>query len=146
MSDGSPWRPLINVRDMGRAIIWGIERRATNGGNYLVINTGSNIWNYQVKELAQAIHGILPETQVSINKDAQPDKRSYKVSFDLFEKMAAGHVPVYDLHQSIKDLVVGLNSIGFGDQNYRQSRLIRLFVVNELLAGKIIDDNLALVK
>jgi nucleoside-diphosphate-sugar epimerase len=146
MSDGSPWRPLINVRDMGRAIIWGIERKATNGGNYLVINTGSNIWNYQVKELAQAIHGILPETQVSINKDAQPDKRSYKVSFDLFEKMAAGHVPVYDLHQSIKDLVVGLNSIGFGDQNYRQSRLIRLFVVNELLAGKIIDDNLALVK
>jgi nucleoside-diphosphate-sugar epimerase len=146
MSDGSPWRPLINVRDMGRAIIWGIERKASNGGNYLVINTGSNIWNYQVKELAQAIHGILPETKVSINKDAQPDKRSYKVSFNLFEKMAAGHVPVYDLHQSIKDLVVGLNSIGFGDQNYRQSRLIRLFVVNELLAGKIIDDNLALVK
>lgn len=146
MSDGSPWRPLINVRDMGRAIIWGIERKAANGGNYLVINTGSNIWNYQVKELAQAIHGILPETKVSINKDAQPDKRSYKVSFDLFEKMAAGHVPVYDLHQSIKDLVVGLNSIGFGDQNYRQSRLIRLFVVNELLAGKIIDENLALVK
>ena len=49
MSDGSPWRPLINVRDMGRAIIWGIERKASNGGNYLVINTGSNIWNYQVK-------------------------------------------------------------------------------------------------
>lgn len=146
MSDGSPWRPLINVRDMGRAIIWGIERKATNGGNYLVINTGSNIWNYQVKELAQAIHGILPETKVSINKDAQPDKRSYKVSFDKFEKMAAGHVPVYDLNQSIQDLVAGLNSIGFVDQNYRQSQLIRLFVVNELVTGKIIDDNLALVK
>jgi nucleoside-diphosphate-sugar epimerase len=146
MSDGSPWRPLINVRDMGRAIIWSIGRIASNGGNYLVINTGSNIWNYQVKELAQAIHGILPETKVSINKDAQPDKRSYKVSFDLFEKMAAGHVPVYDLNQSIRDLVTGLNNIGFADPNYRQSSLIRLFVVNELLAGKIIDDNLALIK
>jgi len=146
MSDGSPWRPLINVRDMGRALIWGIERKASNGGNYLVINTGSNAWNYQVKELAHAIHGILPETRVSINKDAQPDKRSYKVSFDKFEKMAAGYLPVYDLRQSIKDLVTGLNSIGFSDQNYRQSQLIRLFVVNELLEGKIIDQNLALVK
>jgi nucleoside-diphosphate-sugar epimerase len=146
MSDGSPWRPLINVRDMGRAIIWGIERKASNGGNNLVINTGSNVWNYQVKELAQAIHGILPETKVSINKDAQPDKRSYKVSFDKFEKMAPGHLPVYDLRQSIKDLVTGLNSIGFSDQNYRQSQLIRLFVVNELLEGKIIDQNLALAK
>jgi nucleoside-diphosphate-sugar epimerase len=146
MSDGSPWRPLINVRDMGRAIIWGIERKASNGGNYLVINTGSNVWNYQVKELAQAIHAILPETKVSINKDAQPDKRSYKVSFDKFEKMASGHLPVYDLRQSIKDLVTGLNAISFSDQNYRQSQLIRLFVVNELLEGKVIDQNLALVK
>jgi nucleoside-diphosphate-sugar epimerase len=146
MSDGSPWRPLINVRDMGRAIIWGIERKADNGGNYLVINTGSNVWNYQVKELAHAIHGTLPDTLVSINKDAQPDKRSYKVSFDKFEKMAAGHLPVYDLRQSIKDLVDGLNSIEFNDKNYRQSRLIRLFVVNELLTGNIIDNNLGLVK
>ena len=102
MSDGSPWRPLINVRDMGRAIIWGIERKASNGGNYLVINTGSNVWNYQVKDLAYAIHGILPETKVSINKDAQPDKRSYQVSFDLFEKMAPGHVRFTTLNNRLK--------------------------------------------
>ncbi len=146
LSDGSPWRPLINVRDMGRSIIWGIERKAANGGNYLVINTGSNKWNYQVKELAYAIHDILPTTQVSINKDAQPDKRSYRVSFDRFEKMAPGHVPVYDLTQSIKDLVEGLHNIDFRDRNYRQSRLIRLFAVNELLQEKIIDSNLALIK
>jgi nucleoside-diphosphate-sugar epimerase len=146
MSDGSPWRPLINVRDMGRAIRWGIERKATNGGNYLVINTGSNVWNYQVKELAYAIQKTLPDTKVSINKDAQPDKRSYKVSFDLFEKLAPGHLPVHDLSRSIKDLVDGLNSIAFNDKNYRQSRLIRLFVINELLSRNIINDNLALVK
>jgi nucleoside-diphosphate-sugar epimerase len=146
MSDGSPWRPLINVRDMGRAILWGIERKASMGGNYLVINTGSNIWNYQVKELAYAINKILPQTSVSINKDAQPDKRSYKVSFDLFEKLAPHNTPVYDLEQSIKDLVDGLQRIEFKDKNYRQSSLIRLFVVNELLSQNILNSNLELVK
>jgi nucleoside-diphosphate-sugar epimerase len=146
MSDGSPWRPLINVRDMGRAIIWGIERDAAKGGKYLVINTGSNIWNYQVKELAHAINKLLPETSVSINKDAQPDKRSYKVSFDMFEKLAAGYTPEYSLDQSIKDLIEGLKRIDFNDKNFRQSRLIRLFVVNELLSQKILNDNLELVK
>jgi len=146
MSDGSPWRPLINVRDMGRAIIWGIERSASSGGNYLIINTGSNVWNYQVKELAYAINRILPETSVSINKDAQPDKRSYKVSFNMFEKLAVGHTPVYDLALSIKDLVDGLNKLDFCDTNYRQSRLIRLFVVNELLTQNILNSNLELVK
>ncbi len=146
MSDGSPWRPLINVRDMGRAIIWGIERKTSNGGNYLVINTGSNIWNYQVKELAYAINAILPDTRVSINKDAQPDKRSYKVSFDKFERMAPNHLPVYDLKTSIQDLVNGLKKIDFSDQNYRQSRLIRLYVVNELIEENVIDQNLALAR
>lgn len=146
MSDGTPWRPLINVRDMGRAIIWGIERTISEGGNYLVVNTGSNKWNYQVKELAFAIPKILPQTSVSINKDAQPDKRSYKVSFDLFEKLASNHTPVYDLEQSIKDLVEGLQKIDFKDKNYRQSSLIRLFVVNELLSQNIINSNLELIK
>ncbi len=146
LSDGTPWRPLINVRDMGRAILWGIERNPVDGGNYLVINTGSNKWNYQVKELAHAIHGILPQTTVSINKDAQPDKRSYKVSFDKFEKLAKDYVPEYDLNQSITDLVAGLKDIGFNDTNYRQSRLIRLYVVNELLENKILNSNLELKK
>jgi len=146
LSDGTPWRPLINVRDMGRAITWGLERKTSAGGNFIVINTGSNEWNYQVKELAWAINKILPETTVSINKDAQPDKRSYKVSFDKFEKIAAGYTPSYNLEQSIRDLVDGLNQIGFGDKNYRQSGLIRLFVVNELLSHHVINNNLELIK
>jgi nucleoside-diphosphate-sugar epimerase len=146
MSDGKPWRPLINVRDMGRAIIWAIERNAHTGGDYLVINTGSNVWNYQVNELAYAINKILPETRVSINKDALPDKRSYKVNFDKFEKLAPGFLPIHNLEQSIKDLIDGLKNLGFADTNYRQSRLIRLFVINELLSQNILNDNLELVK
>jgi nucleoside-diphosphate-sugar epimerase len=146
MSDGSPWRPLINVRDMGKAIIWGIERKALPGDNYLVLNTGSNQWNYQVKYLANAIHDILTETIVSINEDAQPDKRSYRVSFDKFEKLAAGYTPAYNLGQTIKDLVDGLQNLDFRDTNYRQSGLIRLHVVNELLSQNILNNNLELVR
>jgi nucleoside-diphosphate-sugar epimerase len=142
MSDGSPWRPLINVRDMGRAIIWGIKRDASEGGSFLIVNAGSNEWNYQIKELAYAIHDILDKTSVSINKDAQPDKRSYKVSFAMFSSLANGFTPVYDLERSILDLVQGLNSIGFADRNYRQSRLIRLHVINEFLSQKILNDRL----
>jgi nucleoside-diphosphate-sugar epimerase len=131
---------------MGRAIIWGISRNSSQNGNYLVINTGSNVWNYQVRELAYAINNILPATRVTINKDAQPDKRSYKVSFDKFEKLAKDHNPVYDLDQSIRDLVNGLQSIDFKNVNYRQSDLIRLYVVNELLSRNLLNSNLELMK
>src|SRR5690606_35148786 len=31
LSDGTPWRPLINVRDMAVAIDWAVSRKATHG-------------------------------------------------------------------------------------------------------------------
>lgn len=146
LSDGTPWRPLINVRDMARAIIWAHEREPSNGGNFLTVNTGSNEWNYQVKELAYEINNILPRIDVSINKDAQPDKRSYKVSFDKFKSLAPDNQPEYKLNNTISDLINGLSDIDFNDKNFRQSRLMRLFVVNELVEKGILDNSLRLNK
>ncbi len=51
LSDGKPWRPLINVKDMARAIEWASIRK--DGGNFLIVNAGSDEWNYQVVDLAQ---------------------------------------------------------------------------------------------
>jgi len=84
LSDGTPWRPLINVLDMARAIDWAVARPQDNGGAFLAINTGSNVWNYQVKELAEAVAEVIPGMKVSVNPDAPPDKRSYKVNFDMY--------------------------------------------------------------
>jgi nucleoside-diphosphate-sugar epimerase len=146
LSDGSPWRPLINVRDMGRAIMWAHERDPKKGGNFITVNAGSNEWNYQVKDLALAIKDSLPSVKVSINKDAAPDKRSYRVSFDLFKSLAPEFQPQYNLKSSIKDLIDGLSDINFNDKNFRQSRLIRLFVVNEFLEKGIVDETLKIIK
>lgn len=146
LSDGTPWRPLINVRDMGTAIIWGFERDPGEGGNYLVVNTGSDSWNYQIKELAYAIQEVLPEVKVSVNKDALPDKRSYRVNFDLYKKLAPGYQPEHDLIRTIQDLVSGLQGIGFNDRKFRESKLIRLVVVNEMLSTGILDESLHVVR
>jgi nucleoside-diphosphate-sugar epimerase len=104
LSDGSPWRPLINVKDMARAIDWAIHRRPENGGANLIINVGSNAWNCQVKELAAAVAEVIPGVEVSINKNAQPDKRSYRVSYDLYERLAQGYQPRCDLKSTIQEL------------------------------------------
>ena len=43
LSDGTPWRPLIDVRDMALAIEWAIERPAEWGGRVLQVNVGGTI-------------------------------------------------------------------------------------------------------
>ncbi|MEP7256647.1 MAG: SDR family oxidoreductase [Ferruginibacter sp.] len=142
LSDGTPWRPLIHVKDMARAMDWAIQRK--EDGSFLIINTGTNHWNYQVKELAAAVQKLFKDVEVSINENAQPDKRSYKVSFDLYKKLAPEHQPRVSLEDAVEDLKNGLLGIGFSDANFRQSNLIRLKTIQKLIDNKIINEHLAL--
>ncbi len=144
LSDGTPWRPLINVLDMARAIRWAYERSNDHGGSFVVVNTGSNEWNYQVKDLALEIQKVLPEIKVSINQNAEPDKRSYRVNFDRFKTLAPDHQPQYDLNSSIHGLITGLKAINFKDANFRKSELIRLNVINKLLTKGEMNNQLVL--
>lgn len=139
MSDGTPWRPLIDVKDMARAINWGITRNETNGGKFLVCNTGSNSWNFTVKELAEHVKSHFHEIELSINTDAPPDKRSYRVNFDLFTSLAKGFTPEFDINQTIVQLKEGLDSIDFDNAEFRTSPLMRLNVLNTYLKNNQLD-------
>lgn len=142
LSDGTPWRPLIHVRDMARAIEWAVTREASNGGEFLAVNTGSNDWNYQVHELAEAVADVIPGTQVSINRDAAPDKRSYRVNFDLYKQLAPNHQPVYTLKEAIQELRDGLVAMEFKDGDFRNSLLMRLKVLTSLQESEQINGQL----
>jgi nucleoside-diphosphate-sugar epimerase len=132
LSDGTPWRPLISVGDMARAIEWAIGRDADNGGNFLVVNTGSNRWNFRVRDLAEAVANLIPGTRVSINPDAQPDKRSYRVDFSRFAALAPHHQPIAELAHAILEIRDGLRGMGFCDRQFRNSSLMRLNAISEL--------------
>ncbi|RME90843.1 MAG: NAD(P)-dependent oxidoreductase [Candidatus Hydrogenedentota bacterium] len=142
LSDGTPWRPLIHVKDMSRAIEWASTRSSDNGGEYLAVNAGSNEWNYQVKELAEAVAKVIPNTTVTVNPDAAPDKRSYKVSFDLFKSLAPDYTPQVSLEQAVKDIAEGLEKAKFSDANFRESEYIRLVKLNRLKEAGLLNENL----
>jgi nucleoside-diphosphate-sugar epimerase len=146
LSDGTPWRPLINVKDMARAIDWAIGREVSNGGEFLAVNIGSDEWNYQVKDLAEAVARVIPGVEVSINKDAQPDKRSYRVNFDFFRRLAPEFQPRVSLTDSIKELEKGLESIGFKNGEFRESRHMRLKVLTELQEKGLLNEKLQWIR
>jgi nucleoside-diphosphate-sugar epimerase len=126
LSDGTPWRPLIDVRDMARAIDWACHRRAEDGGPLLCVNVGSEAWNYTVRDLAEAVSRRIPGTQVSINRDAAPDPRSYKVDFSLFRALAPDHQPRVGLDECIDALREGIAAMHGVGADFRQSRFMRL--------------------
>ena len=142
LSDGTPWRPLIHVRDMARAIDWALERPAEHGGAVLALNAGSDDWNYQIRQLADAVARIVPGVEVSVRQDAAPDSRSYKVGFGLFRELAPEHQPQVGLAEAIEDLSAGLERMGFADPDFRTSPLVRLRVLDDLRRAGLVTEKL----
>jgi len=91
----------------GRAFDWALGRDKVHG-DFLAVNVGSNTWNYQVRELAEAVAKVVPRVSISINKNAPPDNRSYRVDFSLYERLAPKHQPQIDLLTAIAELKEGL--------------------------------------
>jgi nucleoside-diphosphate-sugar epimerase len=138
LSDGSPWRPLIDVEDMARAIDWAIVRKSTDGGKFLAVNAGRDESNYQVKHLAETVAAHVPGSKISINTSAPPDKRSYKVDFSLFKKLAPQATPQVKLEESVKRLLDGFERMKFDSPNFRDSAYMRLNTLRaHLNAGRI---------
>lgn len=142
LSDGTPWRPLIDVRDMARAIEWALVRPIEKGGANLSVNVGSEVWNYQVKDLASSVASVIPGTTVSINQQAQPDARSYKVDFSLFKSLAPDHQPQMTLEKSIIALREGLVGMKFSDADFRTSNFMRLKILEGHMAAGRLSPNL----
>jgi UDP-glucose 4-epimerase len=142
LSDGTPWRPLIDVADMARAIEWAIGRQASEGGRMLVVNAGANSANYRVRQLAEAVADALPGTKVAINADAPVDSRSYQVDFSRFEALAPEHRPRVTLAQSIAGLIEALRASEAPRGWAAPERLIRLKVLQSHVAAGRIDHDL----
>ena len=146
LSDGSPYRPLIHVRDMARSIDWSSSRKNLNIHQNLFVNVGSDQWNYQIKDLAEKTSSIISDCSLSINKNASPDKRSYKVDFSKYNSLAPDHKCDVSLNDAIDDLVIGLKNCYDLQESFRDTNYMRLNCLNNLISKGIINENLKLMK
>jgi len=128
LSNGKPWRPLIDVSDMAKAIEWALQR---DGENFLTVNTGSNDWNYQVIDLAKSVRNLIPNVKINVNKNAPIDNRSYRVDFSLFEKIAVNYQVSMSIKDSIMNLIDGLKNIQSNGE--KKSHFTRLIILKEFL-------------
>jgi nucleoside-diphosphate-sugar epimerase len=144
LSDGTPWRPLIDTRDMALAIDWALDRRPERGSPFLAVNVGRNQWNYQVRDLAEAVKQCLPDVEISVNPDAPPDRRSYQVDFSLYRELAGDEwLPQHDLADSIEALRGGLTTMAFREAEFRDSNFMRLRALGCLRESGYLDDALS---
>jgi len=145
MSDGSPWRPLIDVRDLSRIFIEFLkaDKRKINGE---VINIGFEENNFQVKDVLKSVQKNLPECKVEFTGEHGADTRSYKVEFNKFKKKFPSFEKKWPLDKSVADLVKRLKKEKFTKKDFVSGRYTRLAVLKQLLDTKKVDKDLFFTK
>lgn len=83
-----------------------------------------------MKELASAVAAIMPGANISVNKAAQPYKRSYRVDLRLFRELAPHHQSLCILDGTIEELKNPLKSMRSADVDFHNSSFIRLVVLS----------------
>ncbi|MGJ8682421.1 NAD-dependent epimerase/dehydratase family protein [Paraglaciecola sp.] len=111
LSDGSPWRPLIDTQDMGKAIAWACTHKMQNGEFNISLNVGDEKNNFQIKELAYLVQEQLGNVEVSINQQASIDNRSYRVDFSKFRRLAPSFQPSISITQSIQQVATSTEEL-----------------------------------
>lgn len=139
MSDGTPWRPLIDVRDLSDIFIAFLN---SDKGNGEVINIGFNENNFQVNDLLNEIQKQLSDCKVEYTGEHGSDVRSYKVNFDKFKKTFPRIKQKWVLKRSINDLILQLKKNKFSEEDFISGKFARLSTLRSLLKNKLIDNKL----
>lgn len=126
MSDGTPWRPLVHVRDIVKA-----AASALVAPHALVadqaFNVGANKENYRVSELADIVRDTFPACEIEYAEGAGPDPRSYRVDFAKLGRTLPEAKPVWTARDGVLELFDAFRTIGFTMDSFDSyTRLARL--------------------
>jgi nucleoside-diphosphate-sugar epimerase len=140
-SDGSSWRPLVHVRDVAKATLalLAAPEDLVRGEAF---NIGSAPQNYRIRELAEIVHGRLPQCEVTFADGASADPRSYRVDFSKFASAFPSFSFEWTAERGADELVRGYEAVGLTLEDFQGHRFIRLGQLRRLLDAHALDSQL----
>jgi len=136
-SDGTPWRPLVHIRDIIGAAQAVLEapREVVHNQTF---NVGRNDENFRISEIAAIVADIVPNCRIEYAPGGGPDLRCYRVSFDKIANMVPGFQPKWTARMGAQELYDAYKSIGLTAAEVEFGRYTRLKEIRRLQeAGKL---------
>ncbi len=144
-SDGSPWRPIIHIEDISRAFIAALDAPKDLVHNQ-AFNVGINEENYRIRDLAEIVKETVPGCRVEYAKDAEPDKRTYRVDFSKIKRILPGFTPQWTARRGAEELYVAYQKYGIKLEEFEGPKYNRLDHIQQLLSTGDLDSTLRWTK
>ena len=141
-SDGTPWRPVVHVKDVCSAYIAGLEApmKLVGGRSY---NVGIAQGNFTVRDLAEAAQRAVPGSTLTFTGEHGKDARTYRVSFDrILSELKGFYQPEWDLDRGGRELVALFKATQFTESDFRGNKCTRLNQLQHLQEMGVIDSKM----
>ncbi|PYV79125.1 MAG: NAD-dependent dehydratase, partial [Acidobacteria bacterium] len=140
-SDGTPWRPIVHIRDIIAAIIAVLDapREAVHNETF---NVGRTEENYRIRELADIVAEVVPGCHVEYAPDGGPDKRCYRVNCDKIRRVLPGFRPQWTARKGAQELYQAYRAAGLTAEDLEQAHYLRISHIQRLLRGGQLDASL----
>jgi nucleoside-diphosphate-sugar epimerase len=140
VSDGTPWRPLIHVEDIGRAFVALLHAPRERVHNE-AFNVGRTEENHQVSDLARLVAEIVSGSRVCYVPGGGPDPRSYRVDCGKLAAAVPDFKPRYTARTGIEQLYDAYRRQRLTASDF-QERYVRLRHIRRLLGDGRLDATL----
>lgn len=127
LSDGSPWRPLVHVRDIARGVVWAAGQEH---GRHEIYNVGFDEWTMTIAELAEKVSAVLGTKYEIVGKPGG-DLRSYRVSFAKFAADSGIVTPVVNFREAVEQIADNVRKHPERFIDFRNGNTIRLNVLRQ---------------
>jgi len=141
LSDGSPRRPAVHVRDIAKTFLACAEcpRELVHSQ---VFNVGSNQENYSVRELAEMVKAAHGNAQVEFTCEHN-DSRSYHVLFDKLHNTLSGYLEFsMTSEKGVSELFENLSSSHYSTEDHESGKFVRIKELKRLREQNQIDSEL----
>jgi nucleoside-diphosphate-sugar epimerase len=140
-SDGTPWRPIVHIRDIIGAALAVLEapREAVHNETF---NVGRTEENYRIRDLAAIVAETVPGCHVEYAPDGGPDKRCYRISCDKILRQVPGFRPQWTARKGAAELYDAYRATGLTAEDVERGRYARINHIQRLLKAGRIDSSL----
>jgi nucleoside-diphosphate-sugar epimerase len=139
-SDGTPWRPIVHIRDIIGAMICVLEAPKSAIHN-AIFNVGQTQENYRISELAEIVVETVPGSRIEYARGGGPDKRCYRVNCDKIQRVIPTFRPQWTARKGARELYDAFRADGLvaeamqGDLYFRVNHIQRLQEAGQLDAS-----------
>ncbi len=144
-SDGTPWRPVVHIKDVCNAFISGlVAPKDIVGGKSF--NVGIPDGNFSVRDLAEAAQNSVPNSSLVFTGEHGSDSRTYRVSFRrILTELSDFYKPQWDLAAGGKELVELFNETSFTIDTFRGRLCNRVMQLQYLQSKGLVDERMHFV-